>query len=201
MKDVKNTIIHWAIGLALASGAGSALAERLTIDSRSPNSYLEATYFQMGMPGTGRFTSFKGELQLDKDLFHAQAFESLRGKIEVRTASWQSVNQAVDQQIKTPGFFSSLLYPKATFEFEGVEPLKIGDGFGWQATGPLTIKDQSHPVKIVFRVLEQTGQHAQLEGSFDLNRRLFKVGPEKFEGVAAIDDLVKVRFEVRAHLQ
>jgi polyisoprenoid-binding protein YceI len=89
----------------------------------------------------GLFTSFRGEIEGDpSDITSAKA------RLEIDTASIDTGSPDRDGHLKSADFFDVEKYPTMTFESTSIER----DGEHYKVVGDLTIKDQTHPVELVY---------------------------------------------------
>jgi polyisoprenoid-binding protein YceI len=89
----------------------------------------------------GLFTSFRGEIVGDpSDITRAEA------RVEIDTASIDTGSPDRDGHLKSADFFDVEKYPTMTFESRSIER----DGDNYKVVGDLTIKDQTHPVELVY---------------------------------------------------
>jgi polyisoprenoid-binding protein YceI len=68
----------------------------------------------------------------------------------------------------------------------------------WVADGLLTIRDQTRPVEIAFRVLEWNSAHLELSGTLHVKQSDFGIEPESIAGVVRVKDEVDIHFDLVA---
>jgi polyisoprenoid-binding protein YceI len=89
----------------------------------------------------GQFTSYRGEVEGDPS-----DVTSARARIEIDTASIDTGSPDRDGHLKSADFFDVENYPTITFVSKSIE--RQGDDY--KVVGDLTIKDQTHPVELVY---------------------------------------------------
>jgi cytochrome b561/polyisoprenoid-binding protein YceI len=119
---------------------------------------------QLGNPVQGQFDEWTAAIQFDEN-----ATDTL-GHVTATIAIGSLQLGSVGGQAMGADFFAADLFPTATFRGD-----ITADGPAYVATGILTIKDTSLPVKLPF-VLHLQGDTAEMAGSVALDRRDFAIG-------------------------
>ncbi|WP_411352743.1 cytochrome b/b6 domain-containing protein [Leisingera aquaemixtae] len=126
---------------------------------------LGITVTQMGGAVTGSFGEWSAVIN-----FEEPAAPGPAGDVEVTVAIPSLQLGTVTQQAMGADYFDSANFPTALFQAE-IE--KLAEGY--QATGTLTIKDQTVPVTLPFDLALEGGS-AKMTGGLTLNRLDFGIG-------------------------
>ncbi|WP_424833318.1 cytochrome b/b6 domain-containing protein [Ruegeria sp.] len=158
----------WSIGVfSPHSKVGLDIDELTEVQSdwQVQDGTLSLTITQLGSPVTGTF----------EDWTAAIAFEDpdepgLSGTVEVTIAVGSINLGTVSDQAKGADFFDVAAFPTATFKADLYKTTA-----GYEARGPLTIRDQTVDIVLPF-TLELQDDSATMIGAVDLNRMDFDVG-------------------------
>lgn len=158
----------WGIGAfshhSYAQGEAAELAE-VQSDWQVQEGTLGLTINQLGSPVTGSFQDWTAAIAFDEP-----AEPGLAGSVEV-TISIPSLSLGtVSDQAMGADFFDSAQYPTALFKAD-----LFKTETGYEARGPLTIRDKSLDVVLPF-TLDLQGDTATVSGELELNRMDFDVG-------------------------
>ncbi|UWR01521.1 cytochrome b/b6 domain-containing protein [Ruegeria conchae] len=126
---------------------------------------LSITISQLGSPVTGEFADWTAAIA-----FEDTTEPGLAGSVDVTIAIGSLSLGTVTDQAMGADFFDSKTFPTAQFK---ADLFKTETGF--EARGPLTIRDKSVDVVLPF-TLEIAGDEATMSGSLELNRMDFNVG-------------------------
>ncbi|MEX0307571.1 MAG: cytochrome b/b6 domain-containing protein [Ruegeria sp.] len=126
---------------------------------------LSITISQLGSPVTGSFADWTAAIAFDDP-----AEPGLAGSVDVTIAISSLSLGTVTDQAMGADFFDNTQFPTAQFK---ADIFKTESGF--EARGPLTIKDKSLDIVLPF-TLEMEDGTARVAGSVDLNRLDFEVG-------------------------
>ena len=148
-------------------------------------SELSATFRQMNVPVTGRFTTFRGRVQFDP-----KAAAAAGARIEVDTASFDLGDEDYNDEVRSKEWFDSVAHPTATFVSSKVTPAGQ-DRF--KATGTLTLKGRARPLEVPFSVRRKKRGRVY-EGSFTVSRKAYGIGDAEWDDV--LEDPVVVRFRI-----
>jgi cytochrome b561/polyisoprenoid-binding protein YceI len=120
---------------------------------------------QMGSVVEGQFSDWNAVIDFEEPSAPGPA-----GKVEVTIAIPSLSLGSVTDQAMGADYFDSATYPTARFEGEIVKTET-----GYEATGPLTIRDQSVPITLPFE-LTFAGDTATMRGTTTVNRLDFNIG-------------------------
>jgi polyisoprenoid-binding protein YceI len=122
----------------------------MTMSWKIDNAHTQITFsarHMMLMTVRGRFEKFTGEIEFDPANPAATSAE-----IEIDAASLTTNEAQRDGHLKSPDFLQVADYPTITFRSQRVEVL---DPHHAHLIGDLTIRDQTHPVKLEVEYLGQ----------------------------------------------
>ncbi|WP_037309935.1 cytochrome b/b6 domain-containing protein [Ruegeria halocynthiae] len=158
----------WFIGVfADHSAANTDKAELVAVQSdwQVQDGTLSITITQLGSPVTGTFSDWTAAIA-----FEDPSEPGLAGTVDV-TVSIPSLGLGtVTDQAMGADFFDSAQFPTAQFKAD-----LFKTDTGYEARGPLTIRDRSVDVVLPFD-LEIQGDDASMSGELELNRLDFDVG-------------------------
>ncbi|SLN44857.1 hypothetical protein TRL7639_02406 [Falsiruegeria litorea R37] len=126
---------------------------------------LAITVQQFGNPVSGAFADWTAGITFDEPSTPGPA-----GSVDVTIAIGSLTLGSVTDQAMGADFFNAETFPTATFKGEITKT-----DTGYDATGPLTIRDQSVPITLPF-TLDLQGDTASMTGKLQLNRLDFAVG-------------------------
>lgn len=120
---------------------------------------------QFGSTVDGSFTDWTADISFDPNVM-----SGVSGAVDVTIAIGSLTLGSVTDQAMGPDFFDATQFETASFKADLITGI---DGF--IAEGTLTIKDQSIPVSMPFR-LSTTGNDANVQAELTLDRRDFGIG-------------------------
>jgi cytochrome b561/polyisoprenoid-binding protein YceI len=126
---------------------------------------LAITITQMGSAVEGQFSDWTATIDFEEPSSPGPA-----GKVDVTIVIPSLSLGSVTDQAMGADYFDSGTYPTARFEGEIVKTET-----GYEANGPLTIRDQSVPITLPFE-LTLEGDQATMNGSTTVNRLDFNIG-------------------------
>lgn len=170
--------------VSLAMG-GPTAASDWSVDHAQSSLTFEATQAGAAIPGT--FDTWDAEIAFDPDTLAATKI-----RVTVQTGAITSDNAQATQMLPTDGWFSSKVFPQATFEAHDV--VSNGDG-AYEAIGTLTIKGMALPLVLPF-TLTIDGDTAKVSGSTEVIRADYAIGKDIPESTVASG--VTVKFELVA---
>jgi polyisoprenoid-binding protein YceI len=193
------------IGLALAAGAAApAMAQGKTYTKVPVGSgwKIDVSHSEVGFRirhivgrVRGQFTDWEGILVTkDADWSHGTV------NVTIKTKSIDTGNEARDNDLRSPRFFSVDSFPLMTFESTGI----IATNNDLEMGGLLTIKGRTHPVtfKGEYRGIarDQNGkERIAFDGSTLINRRDYGlVWNQTLENGAMLGDAVEIEISVEA---
>ena len=140
---------------------------------------------QMGVPVTGKFRRFQGQIAFDP----ARA-EAGKARIEVDLASIDAGSREADEEVVGKDWFHVKNFPTAVFEGHRVKVLGNGR---YEVQGSLTIKGRSRDVtaQVGFRESPAGGV---FEGGFVLKRLEFGIGEGPWGDPGTVADEVQVNW-------
>ncbi|MFC3614841.1 cytochrome b/b6 domain-containing protein [Lutimaribacter marinistellae] len=168
-------LVVWGIALGAGSWIGAyshetATGEQAALDQvesewQVTEGTLGLTVTQLGSPVDGSFADWTAAIT-----FAEPAEPGPAGNVNVTVSIPSLTLGSVTQQALGADFFAAEEYPTARFEAEIVKTEA-----GYEARGPLTIRDQSVPITLPFS-LDIAGDTARMTGSVTVNRLDFNVG-------------------------
>jgi polyisoprenoid-binding protein YceI len=171
--------------------AFTALALALPAVAQTPQKIVpaksEITFVtkQMNVPVDGRFRKFDATVAFDP-----AKPDATRAEFEVDLASIDLGNAEGETEAKRKLWLDTGAFPKAKFVAAAVKPIGPGQ---YEASGALTIKGISHPVRAAF-TLTETAKERTVIGQFPLKRLQFRVGEAQWSDTDTVADEVLVRF-------
>jgi len=158
----------WSMGIFSDHSAASTDTAELTevqSDWQVQEGTLSFTITQLGNPVTGTFADWTAAIA-----FEEPAEPGLAGSVDVTIAITSLTLGTVTDQAMGPDFFDGTQFPTAQFK---ADIFKTDTGY--EARGPLTIRDKSVDVVLPF-ALDLQGNTATMSGELELNRLDFDVG-------------------------
>jgi polyisoprenoid-binding protein YceI len=182
--------ISAALGAAALLLTMTASAQAATSWHSDPaHSRLTFGATQAGARFEGRFRTFDPQITFDPaDLAHS------RFTVTVDTGTAETQDRERDDTLRSKDFFDVAHWPKATFETAAFNSL---GGGRYEATGKLTIRDATKPVKLVFTFTPGAGgASATLAGGTTIKRLDFGVGQGEWTDTTWVGNDVDIRFEL-----
>ncbi|MCA0927406.1 cytochrome b/b6 domain-containing protein [Ruegeria profundi] len=175
----------WSIGVFSDHSAAASDTAQLTevqSDWQVQNGNLAITITQLGSPVTGNFADWTAAIT-----FEDPAAPELAGSVDVTVSITSLSLGTVTDQAMGADFFDSAQFPTAQFKADIYKTAT-----GYEARGPLTIRDKSVDVVLPF-TLNLQDNTATMSGELELNRLDFDVGTSQpTEGSLGFDVLVSV---------
>jgi polyisoprenoid-binding protein YceI len=191
-----------AVIASLASNAIAAVQTGWSTDSAHTEINFSITHFFT--PVTGTFEDY--EIDLDYD---AENPENSTVEARIRVASVNTGNEKRDNHLRTADWFEADKYPHMTFKSSSVR--KVGQN-QLIASGPLTIKGQSHEVELPItllgtqpipepmqQMLGGTTQVASFQASTSIDRGDFGVGTGNWAATMVVGGEVDIEILLEAH--
>ena len=141
---------------------------------------------QNDAPVVGKFLTFHGEVQFDKN-----QLDKSRVSIVIDMNSVSAEFEDLVFTLKTEEWFDTGLYPKAQFEAANFTHQKDQH---YQGKGKLTIRDNSIAVIVDFELLTYTSDRAVAKGSVKTERLLYGVGQGEWQSTDEVKNEVKIDF-------
>lgn len=152
-------------------------------------SSVKATFKQFNVPVSGNFTRFSGDVVFDP-ANPAQA----KANLSVDTASYDLGDPEYNKEVAGPEWFDSAKHPKAAFVITSVKPA----GKGFEATGDLTLRGITKPVKFPVNIQTAGGVHT-FTGKATIKRLDYKVGASgDWADTSLVADEVVIDFKMVA---
>lgn len=151
------------------------------VDSKSA---VKFSIKNFGIKTGGAFKGLEGVIEFDKANPDKSKFD-----ISVASATVNTDNNSRDNHLRKEEYFDVEKYPKITFKSEKM----VSKGNGFSVTGKLTIKGTVKDISFPFTATPKDDGYL-FEGSFNINRRDFKVGGNS----AVLGDDVTVTLSVFA---
>ena len=177
------TLAAFAIAL-LAVAAAPAFAQQKLVPAQSEIAF---TSKQMGVPVDGRFKSFTAQVAFDPRKPDAA---KIALSIDLGSASLGAPE--TEAELARPDWFSSKLFPQATFQSSAVKAAGPGK---FEVAGKLTIKGASRDV-VVPVALAQASGNTTASGVFVIKRLDFKIGDGDWNDPALVANDVQVKFKL-----
>ncbi|MGV6803689.1 MAG: cytochrome b/b6 domain-containing protein [Ruegeria sp.] len=149
------------------SAAGADVAELAAVQSdwQVQEGSLAITISQLGNPVKGQFSDWTAAIVFDDSVD-----PGLAGSVNVTIAIGSLTLGTVTDQAMGADFFDNTQFPTAQFDADIYKT-----DTGYEARGPLTIRDKSLDVVLPFS-LDVQGNTATMSGTLDLNRLDFDIG-------------------------
>ena len=141
----------------------AANAQYQPVDDKST---VKFTVKNFGINTGGHFSGLEGAIDFDKDHPEKAVFS-----MSVEAAKVNTDNDSRDNHLRKEEYFDVAKYPKITFKSEKI----TGKGGDFTVSGQLTIKGVTKTISFPFKA-EPKDDGYLFEGSFQINRRDFKVG-------------------------
>lgn len=180
----------WAGGLAVGAGLGVfahetpevAALDQVASEWQVEEGAVEIVVTQFGSEVAGQFADWTAAIQFDETVAEGKA-----GGVQVTIATGSLTLGSVTDQALGEDFFDVGTFPRAVFD---AEIFRVADGY--EARGPLTIKDKSADITLPFTLSVQDDR-AVMDGQLTLDRRAFGLGDAMTdEGQLKFDVAVKV---------
>ena len=158
----------WSIGVfSHHSDAHTDTAELTDVQSdwQVQTGTLSLTIAQLGSPVTGTFDDWTAAIAFEDPDTPGPA-----GSVDVTIAIGSINLGTVSDQAKGADFFDATTFPTATFKAD-----LFKTETGYEARGPLTIRDKPVDITLPF-TLDLQGETATMSGTVDLNRMDFGIG-------------------------
>lgn len=172
----------WIVGFGAVLSFG-AEARALQLDTAK--SSIQFQFSQLGVPMKGRFQKFSAVL-----FFDAKKLDATKANFTVDIDSVTLGADDYDAETRKPEWLSAMKFPKANFVAERVVAVAANK---FDATGKLTIKGISQPIKASFTFTD--GALPLVEGSFVMKRLAWDIGDGAWRDTAVVADEVTVKFK------
>lgn len=169
--------------LSLAA-AGPAWAQAKLVPAQSEIAF---TSKQMGVPVDGRFRKFDAQVAFDP-----KAPTAAKIAFTIDLASVALGVAEVEAEVAKPDWFSTKLFPQATFQSAAVKATGPGR---FEVAGKLSIKGASRDI-VVPVALTQAGGNTTASGAFTIKRLDYKIGDGDWKDTSMVADDVQVRFKL-----
>lgn len=163
--------------------AGAAQAQQLLPEHSS----VEFVSKQMGVPVSGKFTRFEGDIRFNPD-----QLEDASITLSIDTGSASLGIRETDAELPKPEWFNVLQFPQARFVSSSVKA--TGDN-SYEVAGKLSIKGQSQPVTVPVE-LQRDGAQGTASGAFTIERLGFGIGDGEWADTSMVANEVQVRFRL-----
>ena len=184
MKNSNLTAMTAAALITLGVWTLPAAAQQKLIGAQSEIAF---TSKQMGVPVDGKFKKFDAQVAFDP-----KKPETAKISFAIDLASVSLGAAESEAEVVKPDWFSTKLFPQATFASTGVKAVGAGK---FEVTGKLTIKGVSRDV-LVPVALTQTGANTAAVGSFTMKRLDFKIGDGDWGDTSLVANDVQVKFKL-----
>ena len=143
---------------------------------------------QNGTEVKGSFKTFTADIVFDPNQLSLSSI-----KFEVDTQSITSTNSDVEASAKLPDWFSTEVFPKATFTSKTIVRK---DNDNYIAQGELTIRDKTVPIALNFFINHIDDKGAVAKGNIMLKRNDFGIGQGEWAKENIIKNDVRVEFVI-----
>ena len=175
------SLVLLAAGLGLAAAAS---AQQKIVPAQSEIAF---TIKEQGVPVSGRFARWTGDLAFDP-----KKPEAAKVSFAIDTASASFGSPETDAEVPKPTWFDSRKVPQATFVSSSV---KRKDATHYDVAGKLTVKGTSRDV-VVPITLAQAGAATTASGQFAVKRLEFHIGDGEWADPTLVADEVQVKFKL-----
>lgn len=177
--------LHSSVSIALAGLllAATAQAQQLVPEQSS----IEFVSRQMGVPVSGKFTRFEGDIRFDP-----KQPEQASIRLSIDTGSATLGLKETDVELPKPEWFNVVQFPQATFVSSDVKATGEGQ---YEVAGELSIKGQTQAVTVPV-TLAQDGSQGTASGAFAIKRLGFGIGDGDWADTSMVADEVQVRFKL-----
>ena len=179
---------HYRLGLLAFASVAAVAAATMSLDGQK--SSVTATFKQMNVPVDAAFKRFSGSIDFDPAR-PAQA----KAHIDIDTASFDLGDDDYNNEVRKPAWLDTTKYPKASFDASGLAAL---GGNRYEATGTLSLKGKSQPLKVTLAA-GAYGGGSVFDGSFTLSRAAFDIGDAQWKDTVADEVTVKFHIVTAAH--
>jgi polyisoprenoid-binding protein YceI len=186
-----------ASSAVVAIAAGLSLIASAALAQTAPKWAVDPDHSQLVFESSAEGAAFEGRFQTwDADIhFDPKQLAQSKVVVTVDTGSAVTGDSSRDQSAHSSDWFSSAVFPKATFSANSFKDLGSGK---YEADGDLTIRGVSKPVSLPF-TLSINGDQATMTGETSLDRTLFGVGQGEYGGpdIVPVDVTVKVSIQAK----
>ena len=147
------------------AGLVTARAQQFQPDANK--STVKFAIKNFGISTGGSFSGMEGRIEFDKASPEKAVFEICISATTVNTD-----NNARDNHLRKEEYFNVEKFPKISFKSDKV----TSRGGNYSVSGQLTIKGTTKTISFPFKASQAGDDGYLLEGSFQLNRRDYKVG-------------------------
>jgi polyisoprenoid-binding protein YceI len=173
--------------LVLAAGLAVSVVAAAQQKVVPAQSEIGFTIKEQGVPVSGRFMKWSGDLAFDP-----KKPEAAKVSFAIDTASASIGAPETDAEVPKAPWFDSKKFPQATFVSTSV---KRKDATHFDVAGKLTVKGAARDV-VVPLTLAQAGAATTATGQFAIKRLEFKVGDGEWADTSLVADEVQVRFKL-----
>jgi polyisoprenoid-binding protein YceI len=180
----------------IAAAAALCLAATGAAAQTAPKWNVDPAHSQIGFTTTAEGSEFEGHFdKWDADIrFDPKNLAQSKVVVTVDTGSAQTGDTSRDQTAQGSDWFSSMMFPKATFAAQTFKDLGGGK---YEADGDLTIRGVTKPMVLPF-TLAITGDQATMSSDTTVDRSLFGLGQGEYGGADIVPFEVKVKVVVQA---
>lgn len=146
--------------------AGFGVIQAQQLNPSNEKSAIKFTIKNFGISTGGSFTGLEGDIEFDKANPEKAVFT-----ITVEAAKVNTGNDSRDNHLRKEEYFDAAKYPKIHFKSDKV----TSKGGELTISGQLTIKGTTKNISFPFKATAKDDGYL-FEGSFELNRRDYKVG-------------------------
>ena len=200
---------RWYLAGALAIALVASLAPNADAGTKSgwaanaPHTEINFSVNHFFTPVTGSF----GDYEIDLD-YDAENPEESTVEVSISVASIDTGNEKRDNHLRTADWFEADQYPQITFKSTSVR--QVGDN-QLVASGPLTIKGQSHQIELPITLLGQrmipekmqpmigAKEVASFQAATSIDRANFGVGVDDWAGTMVVGGEVEIEILLEAH--
>jgi polyisoprenoid-binding protein YceI len=183
----RRAVLVFAVALSLAAGAAAQEAPKWVVDQ---------AHSELGFDSRVEGQDFHGHFERwDADIrFDPKALAASKVVVSVETGSMVSGDDQRDQTAQGDEWFSSAVFPKATFTSKSFQDLGGGK---YEADGDLTIRGKTQAVALPFS-LQISGDQAKMTGQATVDRSLFGVGQGDYGRADTVPLQVTIKVDLSA---
>lgn len=150
-------------------------------------SSILASFKQMGVPITGRFQKFSGEVQFDP-----ARPELATVRFDVDTGSFNLGDDSYNQEVRGKVWFNTAAFPKAQFVSSAIRQTAAGR---YLVNGKLSIKGTASEVAIPV-TFKKEGASYVFDGALVIKRLQFNIGEQEWKDTALVADDVQLTIHI-----
>lgn len=173
--------LGWGLALLLLAATAGA-AQRSVM---APQSAVEFTVRQMGVPITGRFSRFEATLDFDQ-----RQTDKSSARIQITIASLDTGNEEADAIAVGADWLDKARWPTALFQSSAIRAVAPGR---LEARGSLSIHGIERALTVPISVVEQADARTLLQAEFPISRSAFQIGRGVWNQSGVVSDEIQIK--------